>query len=168
MFLTSSLSCSFLLIFLYKWNSPDPAPAELEITHVKVFPPSYQKEICFRLHLPMILWLNSGALFMSLRTHVSKTTVAQNKLLTFPSCGSLEYSLVCQGSPSSWIISNMPGSWLSCLASMHGICPTCPVSSSWHLSRTWSSSLPCRCPHPPPPPSCLWVEGLICPRSSSF
>merc|ERR1719145_174537 len=26
---TSSLSCSFLLIFLYKWNSPDPAPAEL-------------------------------------------------------------------------------------------------------------------------------------------
>ena len=41
MFLTSSLSCSFLLIFLYKWNSPDPAPAELEITHVKAFPPSY-------------------------------------------------------------------------------------------------------------------------------
>ena len=27
---TSSLSCSFLLIFLYRWNSPDPAPAELE------------------------------------------------------------------------------------------------------------------------------------------
>ena len=27
---TSSLSCSFLLIFLYRGNSPDPAPAELE------------------------------------------------------------------------------------------------------------------------------------------
>ena len=30
-----------------------------------------------------------------------RTIVAQNKFLTFPSCGSLEYSLVCQGLPSS-------------------------------------------------------------------
>ena len=74
---TSSLSCSFLLIFLYRWNSPDPAPAELRIARILFLKGKniWHKQVRERLacviikygfHLPMILWLNSGALLMSL------------------------------------------------------------------------------------------------------
>ena len=53
--------------------APDVFPKFSHCGGIKVvWPWSKWKEICLRHHLPMILWLNSGALLMSLRTHVRR------------------------------------------------------------------------------------------------
>ena len=98
--LTVCLSISFLLIFLYRWNSPDPAPAEL----------------------PMMLWLNSGALLMSLQMSALGTASGTDSstvlVLICPMIvGNVHRLIRVRHHPASKS-SLSPSSWLlTCLAS---------------------------------------------------